>query len=123
MSGVPRNGWGGKDYRLEEFVRICHLFLPNTLLVLIYNRAPGCGIRPLFVTNLVVNPYKPLLSLFDTVFWVGRKSKLQLQTISDAKICLLFKYCSQEVLEGSILPFAVVRNHPKHPAVFSVLDF
>lgn len=35
----------------------------------------------------------------------------------------MFKYCSQEVLEGSILPFAVVRNHPKHPAVSSVLDF
>ncbi|CAK9075342.1 unnamed protein product [Durusdinium trenchii] len=33
-----QNGWGGRDHKLEEFIRICHLFLPDSFIVLLYNR-------------------------------------------------------------------------------------
>lgn len=36
-----QNGWGGQDHKLEELIRICHLFLPQTLVLLIYNRDMG----------------------------------------------------------------------------------
>ncbi|CAJ1330503.1 unnamed protein product [Effrenium voratum] len=33
-----QNGWGGSPENLEEFIRVCHLFMPQTLLLIIWNK-------------------------------------------------------------------------------------